>query len=247
MSWPIEPGNAVCGGVALVVCVVLCATARPQVADQHHPPRSAEEYAKVLDAPSREAWQKPDEVVRALGFKPGESVADIGAGTGYFARRFAPYVAKVYAVDIDDKLLKTAAEGAPPNLETVLATPADPKLPEASVDVIFFCNVLHHIENRTAYYQKLARALKPGGRIVNIDFFKKPLPVGPPVGMKLSEDEVVAEFKAAGFSLVKTHSFLPYQYFQVFSRTDRSSRFPASFRVAISAPDSRHLVNLKYD
>lgn len=247
MSWPIEPGNAVRGGVALVFCAVLCAMVRPQMADQHHPPRSSEEYAKALNAPSREAWQKPDEVVRALGFKPGESVADIGAGTGYFARRFAPYVAKVYAVDIDDKLLKTAAEGAPPNLEAILATPDDPKLPEASVDVIFFCNVLHHIENRPAYYQKLARALKPGGRIGNIDFFKKPLPVGPPVGMKLSEDEVGAEFKAAGFNLVKTHSFLPYQYFQVFSRAARSGRFPAPFRVAICAPDSRHLVDLKYD
>ena len=172
----------------------------------------------MLNAPSREAWQKPDEVVKALGLKPGESVADIGAGTGYFARRFATHVGKVYAVDIDETLLKTAAENAPPNLETVLATPDDPKLPEASVDVIFFCNVLHHIENRAAYYQKLARALKPGGRIVNIDFYKKPLPVGPPAGKKLSENDVVTEFKAAGFTLTKTHAFLPYQYFQVFER-----------------------------
>jgi ubiquinone/menaquinone biosynthesis C-methylase UbiE len=223
VSWPIELSNAVRGFVALIVCTVLCATNRPQAGDQHHPPRSAKEYAKVLDAPSREAWQKPDEVVKALGLMPGESVADIGAGTGYFARRFAPYVAKVYAVDIDEKLLKTAADGALPNLAAILATPDDPKLPEASVDVIFFCNVLHHIENRPAYYEKLARALKAGGRIVNIDFFKKPLPVGPPIDMKLSEDEVVAEFKAAGFSLIKTHSFLPYQYFQVFSRTGRTS------------------------
>jgi arsenite methyltransferase len=218
VSWPIERHNRVRGGAALVACAVLCAPVWPQVPHQHHPPRSAEEYAKVLDAPSREVWQKPDDVVKALELKPDESVADIGAGTGYFARRFAPHVSKVYAVDIDENLLKTAAEGAPPNLKTVVAAPDDPKLPELSIDVMFFCNVLHHIENRTVYYQKLARALKPGGRIVNIDFYKKPLPVGPPVDMKLSEEEVVAEFKAAGFSLVKTHSFLPYQYFQVFAR-----------------------------
>lgn len=218
MNSPIEIRDAMHGFTALVISTVLCVAARAQVPHQHHPPRSAEEYAKVLNAPSRETWQKPDEVVKALELKPDYVVADIGAGTGYFARRFAPHVSKVYAVDIDEKLLRRAAEGAPSNLRTVVATPDDPKLPEASVDLIFFCNVLHHIENRSSYYQKLARALKPGGRIVNIDFYRRPLPVGPPIDMKLTEDEVVAEFKAAGFTLTKTHSFLPYQYFQVFRR-----------------------------
>ena len=189
-----------------------------QTAHQHHPPQSSEEYARVLDDPQREVWQKPRDVVMALGLKSGDVVADIGAGTGYFARRFAHHAAKVYAVDLDQKLLEIAARGAPPNLVTVLATPDDPKLPDASVSLIFFCDVLHHIVNRPAYYRKLARALAPGGRIVNIDFYKKPLPVGPPVSMKLSEEEVIAEFAAAGF--VKTSSFdlLPYQYFLVFQK-----------------------------
>ena len=78
--------------------------------------------------------------------------------------------------------------------------------------------MLHHIAGRPAYYKKLESALKPGGRIVIVDFYKKQLPVGPPVAMKLSEKEVEAEFDAAGFRLEKSHSFLPHQYFLEFRR-----------------------------
>ena len=189
-----------------------------QTAHQHHPPRSADEYAKVLNDPGREAWQKPHEVVMALGLKPTDVVADIGAGTGYFARRFAHHAAKVYAVDIDQRLLEIATKDAPANLIPVLAAPDDPKLPPASVDLIFLCDTLHHIENRPAYYAKLARALKPGGRIVNIDFQKRVLPVGPPAGMKLSAEQVSSEFAAAGFLRTKSVELLPYQYFLVFEK-----------------------------
>jgi len=196
--------------------VGMAVAAWPQVAEQHHPPRSAEEYARVLNDPQRDGWQKPHEVIAALALKPGEVIADLGAGTGYFARRFAQHAAKVYVIDIDAKLLKRARAGAPANLESILAAPDDPRLPEASLDTVFICDTLHHIANRAAYYPKLKKALKPGGRIVNIDFYKKPLPVGPPPGMKLSEEEVIAEFTAAGFRLVKTFGFLPYQHFLVF-------------------------------
>lgn len=190
--------------------------AAAQTAHQHHPPRNAGEYARALNDPQRDEWQKPHEVVMTLALKPDETVADIGAGTGYFARRFARHAGKVYAVDIDAKLLEMARQGAPANLETVLGKPDDPRLPAKSVDTIFFCDVLHHIADRAAYLPKLRAALKPSGRVVNIDFYKKPLPLGPPESMKLSEEQVVEEFQAAGFRLVKTYTFLPYQYFQVF-------------------------------
>ncbi|MGA8580441.1 MAG: methyltransferase domain-containing protein, partial [Bryobacteraceae bacterium] len=188
-----------------------------QVPHQHHQP-SSEEYAKVLEDPSRDEWQKPHEVVMALDLKPSETVADIGAGTGYFARRFAHHAGKVYAVDIDAKLLAIAGDKAPANLVTVLAAPDDPRLPPNSIDSIFFCDVLHHIENRPAYYAKLAAALKKGGRIVVIDFYKKDLPVGPPPAMKLSDDQVIAEFQRAGFSVSKRLEILPYQYFLFFEK-----------------------------
>ena len=197
--------------------LILSTVAFAQVPHQHHPP-SSEEYAKVLEDPSRDEWQKPHDVVMALNLKPTDTIADIGAGTGYFARRFAMHAGKVYAVDIDQKLLDIAAKDAPANLKTVLATPDDPRLPDDSVDVIFFCDVLHHIENRAAYYPKLAKALKPGGRIVVIEFYKKDMPIGPPPSMKLSDDEVIAEFRGAGFTLAKRLDILPYQYYLFFDK-----------------------------
>jgi len=200
--------------------------ALPQVPRQHHPPRSAEEYASILEDPSRDAWQKPHEVIQALQLKPRELIADIGAGTGYFARRFARHAAKVYAVDIDAKLLEIAKKDAPANLEAVLAAHDDPKLPLRSIDTVFICDVLHHIDNRPAYYDKLKRALKPGGRIVIIDFHKRPLPVGPPPEMKLSDAEVIAELEAAAFSLARTHDFLPHQYFLEFTLPSGPGRRP---------------------
>lgn len=194
-----------------------CAAAWGQMPHQHHPP-STQEYAKVLEDPSRDEWQKPHDAIMALGLKPDEVVADIGAGTGYFARRFALHAGKVYAVDIDEKLLEIARQNAPHNLETVLAAPDDPHLPAGEIDTIFFCDVLHHIDNRPAYYAKLAKALKNGGRVVVIDFYKRAMPVGPPVNMKLSAEQVIDEFRGAGFTLEKRLDILPYQYFLFFRR-----------------------------
>ena len=190
----------------------------PQVHGHHHPPRATEQYAGALENPSREEWQRPDAVVDVLNIRANVVVADIGAGTGYFARRLAKKAAKVYAVDVDEKLLRRAAEEAPPNVVTVLAAPDDPKLPANSVDTVFICNVLHHIEGRTAYYGKLGEALRPGGRIVVIDFYKHDLPIGPPAAMKLSEELVVSELEAAGFRKSASHDFLLYQYFLIFER-----------------------------
>jgi len=199
-----------------IMLVTLAGAVLAQTAHQHHPPQDAQEYARILEDPERDVWQLPGEVIQALALKREEVVADIGADTGYFARRFAPHVAKVYAVDIDAKLLEIARQKSPANVETVLAAPDDPMLPERGVDTIFFCDVLHHIENRPAYYAKLAKALKPGGRIVNIDFHKKPTPFGPPEAMRISAADVVKEFAAAGFRKTQEIEILPYQYFLIF-------------------------------
>lgn len=182
----------------------------------HHQPRSADEYAKVLEDPSRDAWQKPHEVIVALALRKDEAVADIGAGSGYFTRRLARHAGKVYAVDIDAKLLEKTKSSSPANVEAVLASSDDPKLPAAAVDTIFICNVLHHLESRPAYYAKLRLALKPGGRIVIVDFYKRKLPIGPPPAMKLTAKQVKAEFASAGLAQSKSHKFLPHQYFLEF-------------------------------
>lgn len=181
----------------------------------HH---TADEFARVLDDPERDSWQKPHEVVMALALKPGEVVADVGAGTGYFAKRFARHGARVIAVDISQKLLDMAKKHEP-KLELVLASENDPKLPAGAVQTIFICNTLHHIGNRAAYYPKLAAALAPGGRIVVVDFHKnRRLPVGPPEEARISREAMVAELKAAGFKLTQEWKSLPTQYFLEFKR-----------------------------
>jgi ubiquinone/menaquinone biosynthesis C-methylase UbiE len=196
-----------------------------QVAHQHHPPESTSAYIKALEDPGRDAWQKPEDVMGHLELKPGETVADIGAGSGYFTVRLARAVGpggKVYAVDIDQGMLNYVEQRAGQehlsNIQTVRADPDDPKLPASSVDLIFICDTLHHISGREKYYPLLARSLKPEGRFVDVDFDKRPMPIGPPVEMKIAKSAMVDEAKAAGFHLVKELEFLPYQYFLVFQR-----------------------------
>ncbi len=194
----------------------------------HHHEWSVDEWLERLESPSRGAWQKPGEVVGALSLKAGDAVADIGAGSGYFSTRFARAVGtngKVYAVDIDHGLIGHLRERASKeNLKNMVAVPAapdDPKLAAGSVDLVFICNVLHHVENRPAYYKKLAAALRPGGRVAVVDFFKRELPVGPGVEMKIAREAMVGELRDAGFRLGQDFTFLPHQYFLVFEAVRR--------------------------
>ena len=189
---------------------------------KHHHKWSVDEWLERLESPSRAAWQKPDEVVTALGLRAGDAVADIGAGSGYFSTRFARAVGetgKVFSVEIDHGLIRHLRERAAKeeleNMESLLATPDDPKLAPRSVDVVFICNVLHHVENRAAYYKKLASALRPGGRLAVVDFYKRELPVGPGVEMKIAREDMVRELSDSGFQIRREFDFLPYQYFLV--------------------------------
>src|SRR5260370_37866783 len=102
--------------------ILLACAAWGQVTHQHHPP-SSDEYAKVLEDPARDAWQKPQDAVTALDLKPEETIADIGAGTGYFARRFAPHAGKVYAMDLHAYMLTAGGQDCPPSLPILLAPP----------------------------------------------------------------------------------------------------------------------------
>lgn len=189
----------------------------------HHAARSPEEWVRILETPDRDGWQKPQQVVEALGIEPGAAVADIGAGSGYFSVRFAAAVGSrgtVYAADIDAGLIEylqqRAREAGLKNLKPVLGKPDDPLLKPASVDLVFLCDVIHHIENRGPYYRKLAEALRPGGRLAIVDFHKQELPVGPPPAMKIAKADLIAELQQAGFALREEFDFLPYQYFLIF-------------------------------
>jgi ubiquinone/menaquinone biosynthesis C-methylase UbiE len=204
----------------LVVALCAASWVLPSLAQtehQHHPPQSAAEYARILDDPERDGWQKPHEVILALKLSGQETVADIGSGTGYFANRLARHARRVFAVDIDAGLLAISLKTAPGNVTPVLASPDNPRLPESAIDLVFFCDVLHHIENRGAYLEKVKHVLKPGGRVVVIDFHKREMKIGPPSEMKIDRAEMVREFGQAGFRLIEEQGFLPYQYFVMFS------------------------------
>jgi ubiquinone/menaquinone biosynthesis C-methylase UbiE len=176
-----------------------------------------------FEVEGRDEWQKPDQVVALLDLQPGMTVADIGSSSGYFTRRFSPAVSpkgKVLAVDLDLESLAWLADKAKElglaNIDTVHADPDNPHLPDGKVDLIFFCNVLHHVENRAEYLGHLKKALKPGGRLAVIEFFKRDLPVGPKdPGHKLSWNETYQILREAGFKVVREPQLLPYQYFMI--------------------------------
>ncbi|HJQ84267.1 MAG TPA: class I SAM-dependent methyltransferase [Candidatus Binatia bacterium] len=177
-----------------------------------------ERYVAELEDPGRDEWQQPERVVKTLALRPGMVVADVGAGTGYFARRFGAAVApggKVLALDVEPGMLDELRRRAPDakNVETRVVPPGDPGLAPKSVDVVFICNTGHHLPDRVRYYGNLRQALRPGGRLVLVDFHKRDLPVGPPVKEKLSRDETLHEAEEAGFRLRAGHDILPYQYF----------------------------------
>jgi ubiquinone/menaquinone biosynthesis C-methylase UbiE len=190
----------------------------------HRLHRDSSAYIAFLDDPARDAYQKPDEVMKALALRPGEVVADIGAGSGYFTVRFARAVGdtgRVYAVDISPDMIRhlnrRIRDAGIRNVVTVLSEPDDPLLPEASVDRFVIVDTWHHIEDKEGYLARLKRILKPRGQVVHIDFQKRDLPVGPPLGMKIAREDLVKQMEDAGFRLAGEHTLLPYQYFLVFA------------------------------
>lgn len=200
----------------------------PQHADRPHGdrkygnPADLDGYIARLADPARDAWQKPEQVVKELGLGPGRTACDIGSGPGYFTLRLAAAVGEtgqVYAVDVEPKILEALrdrieAAGAR-NVTPVLSIDSDPLLPRELCDVILIVDTYHHFPERRQYLARLARSLRPGGVVVNIDYEKKPTPLGPPMDHRLSKAEFIAEAQQAGLVVVRDVGLLPYQYFIV--------------------------------
>ncbi|HEX6156422.1 MAG TPA: class I SAM-dependent methyltransferase [Burkholderiales bacterium] len=208
--------------IVLLGALCLAAGAAAQAPHTHrHSFGDAEKWAHVFDDPERDAWQKPHEVIRALRLAPDAAVADLGAGTGYFAARLAHMLPKgtVYAVDIEPAMVKYLGERAKKeklaNLKPVAGTAADPRLP-AKVDLVLLVDVYHHIEQRERYFRSLAASLRPGGRVAVVDF-RLDSPSGPPKSARVAPERVKDELAQAGYALAEEHGFLPRQYFLVFS------------------------------
>jgi ubiquinone/menaquinone biosynthesis C-methylase UbiE len=220
-----------CAAVAFV-CLGLAVAAQqqqPRSKPDHmeHHFDDPERYAKSFDDPARDGWQMPARVIDVLGLSPSASVADIGAGTGYFTVRVAKAVPRgnVYAVDVEPTMLehirKRAVGEHLQNVVTLQASSSSPNLPKP-VDVVLIVDTYHHLPSRPTYFRELTKSLATGGRVAIIDF-RKDSPEGPPPEFRFEADQIIDEMTHAGYRLDAKHDFLPRQHFLVF-RPDTGGR-----------------------
>jgi ubiquinone/menaquinone biosynthesis C-methylase UbiE len=202
--------------------------------------------AAWLERADREGEQRPAEVIRAMGLKDGDVVADLGCGTGWFARRMARAVAprgRVYAVDIQPEMLdllreyvtKEGVEG----IEPVLGTATDPKLPEGALDWILMVDVYHEFQQPAPMLEAIRRSLKPKGRVALVEYRREgqsAAHIRP--DHRMSVEEVLSEWLPAGFRLVERLDFLPTQHLFIFERTPEPSSAggrPGTVSVSVSS------------
>jgi ubiquinone/menaquinone biosynthesis C-methylase UbiE len=219
--------------IFLSFALLLSNPALAQHKDQqrHRGPADLKEYIEILEQPERDKEQKPDEVIKVLNLDQYMTIADIGAGSGYFTRKFVWAVqdkGMVYAVDIEPGMLKYNEEmvehlHTPYNAKFIVAKEDDPLLPPKSVDLIFLCNTYHHLEKRADYFARAKTALTKKGRVAIIDFYhdERSGNLGFSKDHLIPRDTVVKEMSDAGYTLSKEHNFLPKQYFLEFVLTGK--------------------------
>ncbi len=187
------------------------------------------EWQRRLETEGREVYERRHAIVAATGLRPGQAVADIGAGTGLFTRLFAVQVGsqgRVYAVDIAREFvrgnLRRAREEGYQNVIGIESTQADTRLAESSVDVAFICDAYHHFEQPQAMLASIRRALRPAGALIVVDFERVP-GVSPDwilEHVRGGKDEFRGEIEAAGFRFVEEVKLMSENYFLRFIRTD---------------------------
>ena len=210
----------------LALLLALPAYAQHQQGQQNRGPADLQKYIELLERPDRDKDQKPDEVVKALNITGYMTIADIGAGSGYFTRKFVWVIqdrGMVYAVDTEPGMLKYNEEMAdhlhtPYNAKFVVAKEDDPSLPPNSVDLVFLCDTYHHLEKRADYFTRVKASLKKNGRVAIIDFWTdgRAGDLGFSPEHLVARETVITEMAAAGYTLSKEHTFLPRQYFLEF-------------------------------
>lgn len=185
--------------------------------------------ADWLERDDRYLLEQPDRVIATMKLAPGDVVADIGSGSGYFTRRLAKAVlpaGKVYGVDIQPEMNAILAENCKKegieNVEIILSEEADPKLPAESVDWILLVDVYHEFQQPIPMLAKMREALKPGGRVALLEY-RLHGDTGAHIQKdhRMSVEQVLAEWEPAGFRLVTRHEFLPTQHLFIFEKTDR--------------------------
>lgn len=177
----------------------------------------------LLEAPDRDEWQRPEQIMDALGIADASVVADIGAGAGWFTVRLARRVGPnglVYAQDVQAEMVTAFSRRVQrlglTNVLPVRGREDDPNLPEDTFDAVLMVDVVREVTDRPGLFRHLARALKPQGRIGVVDFRLEGGGPGPDSADRISPDVVVAAAEEAGLRLFRSESFLPYQYFLIF-------------------------------
>jgi ubiquinone/menaquinone biosynthesis C-methylase UbiE len=213
------------------VLALLLALSMPALSGQARHPVSGRVIAPVmghagaswLDRPEREAEEAPSKAIAALDVREGQVVADVGAGSGYYSVRLARAVGekgRVYATDIQPEMLaiiksKVASERLS-NVDLVLGTETDPKLPAAAIDLVLMVDVYHELARPQEMLRALKRVLRPGGRLVLIEFRKESPWVPIREEHKMSEREARLELEAEGYRLERNIDVLPWQHVFVF-------------------------------
>ena len=208
--------------LAAVVAVLAVLPASAQDREPHRalfPPQDL----GILEGPDRDAWQMPDEVMDALGIADGATVADLGAGGGWFTVRLARRVGpggRVYAQDIQPQMIESISrrvsrEGLT-NVSTVLGTADDPRLPGA-LDAVLIVGTYPEISDPVTLLRRVAAALKPAGRIGIVDFTLEGGGPGPPLAERIEPAAVIENAGRAGLRLLAHERFLRYQYLLVFA------------------------------
>lgn len=195
--------------------------------NKHYEGARYEEWVTIFESPGREIYDRRQDIVNALDLKPGMSVADIGAGTGFFTHMFSRLVGPdglVYAVDITADFIanikRTSREQGLANVKAILNNEHEAMLPENSIDLAFLCDTYHHFEYPQHMLSSIYRALKPGSELIVIDYRKIAGRSTPWVMSHVRADktQVVKEIEAAGFEFQEEKDLLVSNYFLRFTR-----------------------------
>jgi protein-L-isoaspartate O-methyltransferase len=186
------------------------------------------EGAGWLERPEREKEEEPKKLLKVLDFKAGQVVADIGAGSGYYSFRIAEKVGprgKVLAVDIQKEMLdiirRRMKKQEVKNIEPILGTETDPKLPENGVDLILLVDVYHEFSYPYEMTEAFVKALKPGGRLVFVEFRKEDRNVPIKEVHKMTIRQVLNEMEPHPLKHAKTDKSLPWQHVIIFEKKDK--------------------------
>ena len=217
-------GAGVAALVVLGAWLPLAAQA-PQPAKSQHGRLFPPQDLGLLEAPDRDEWQRPHQILDALGIADASVVADVGAGSGWFTVRLARRVGPnglVYAQDVQPEMLaaitrRVQREGLA-NVRPVLGRGSDPRLPAGKLDAVLIVDVVHEIEDRVTLFRNLAAALKPVGRIGVVDFRSGGAGPGPDPRDRVAAEVLEGEAARAGLVLQRRETFLPFQYFLIFGR-----------------------------